>query len=151
MWSVIVRPVSWVGPFPSGASLPRLAFNAKFLFEGADGRLHGVFVPGYPLFLAPFPIARTETPVEVEPTSCSFADCRLAAQTPASQRPRQESNLVCDLRRVACDSVTLQGQRTRVRTAGVQGFEPCARVLEARYSPRSTPLCFGQIRVFGGS
>ncbi len=33
---------------------PRLAHSAKFLFEGLDGRLHGVFVPGYPLFLAPF-------------------------------------------------------------------------------------------------
>jgi hypothetical protein len=33
---------------------PRLAHAAKFLFEGADGRLHGVFVPGFPLFLAPF-------------------------------------------------------------------------------------------------
>src|SRR5215470_19526654 len=27
----------------------------------------------------------------------------------APECPRQESNLVCDLRRVACDSVTLQG------------------------------------------
>lgn len=33
---------------------PRLAHDAKFLFEGLDGRLHGVFVPGYPLFLALF-------------------------------------------------------------------------------------------------
>ena len=33
---------------------PRLAHAAKFFFEGADGRMHGVFVPGYPLFLAPF-------------------------------------------------------------------------------------------------
>ena len=37
-------------PLPS----PRLAFSARFLFEGADGRLHGVFPPGFPLFLAPF-------------------------------------------------------------------------------------------------
>jgi hypothetical protein len=37
-------------PLPS----PRLAHTAKFLIEGLDGRLHGVFVPGYPLFLAPF-------------------------------------------------------------------------------------------------
>ncbi|MEZ4390736.1 MAG: hypothetical protein R3A48_06530 [Polyangiales bacterium] len=33
---------------------PRLAFAAKFLLEGLDGRLHSVFVPGYPIFLAPF-------------------------------------------------------------------------------------------------
>lgn len=33
---------------------PRLAHAAKFLFEGVDGRLHGVFVPGYPLFVALF-------------------------------------------------------------------------------------------------
>lgn len=33
---------------------PRLAFAAKFLVEGFDGRLHSVFVPGYPVFLAPF-------------------------------------------------------------------------------------------------
>ncbi len=34
--------------------LPRLAFSVHFLFQGADGLLHGVFAPGYPLFLAPF-------------------------------------------------------------------------------------------------
>lgn len=33
---------------------PRLASSVKFLVEGRDGRFHGVFVPGYPLFLAPF-------------------------------------------------------------------------------------------------
>jgi hypothetical protein len=33
---------------------PGLAHASKFLFEGADGRLFGVFPPGYPLFLAPF-------------------------------------------------------------------------------------------------
>jgi len=33
---------------------PRLAHGAKFLFEGRDGRLHSVFVPGFPMFLAPF-------------------------------------------------------------------------------------------------
>lgn len=37
-------------PFPG----PRLSFGDRFLFEGADGNLHGVFPPGYPLFLAPF-------------------------------------------------------------------------------------------------
>jgi hypothetical protein len=36
------------------APAPRIAHSAKFLVEGADGRLHGVFVPGYPLFLALF-------------------------------------------------------------------------------------------------
>lgn len=33
---------------------PRHLFGARFLFEGADGRLHGVFPPGFPLFLVPF-------------------------------------------------------------------------------------------------
>lgn len=36
------------------APAPRIAHSAKFLVEGVDGRLHGVFVPGYPLFLALF-------------------------------------------------------------------------------------------------
>ena len=35
-------------------SAPRLASSVKFLVEGRDGRFHSVFVPGYPLFLAPF-------------------------------------------------------------------------------------------------
>lgn len=34
--------------------LPRQAFGGRFLFEGPDGALYGVFPPGYPLFLAPF-------------------------------------------------------------------------------------------------
>jgi uncharacterized protein YjeT (DUF2065 family) len=42
------------GSFSFPVEAPRLAQAAKFLFEGADGRMHGVFVPGYPLFLAPF-------------------------------------------------------------------------------------------------
>ncbi|MGZ3421709.1 MAG: hypothetical protein ACXVEE_27790, partial [Polyangiales bacterium] len=33
---------------------PRTLFGGRFLFEGADGKLHGVFPPGYPLFLVPF-------------------------------------------------------------------------------------------------
>jgi hypothetical protein len=33
---------------------PRIAFAVKFLIEGHDGQLHSVFVPGYPVFLAPF-------------------------------------------------------------------------------------------------
>ena len=75
--------------------------------------------------------------------------------------PRQESNLVFDLRRVACrpshakgaveaDGRTRTGMNLLTRQgphrsatsagAGAQGFEPCPRVLEARCSPRSTPL-----------
>lgn len=37
-------------PLPS----PRQAFGGRFLFEGPDHALYGVFPPGYPLFLAPF-------------------------------------------------------------------------------------------------
>jgi hypothetical protein len=33
---------------------PRTLFGGRFLFEGADGKLHGVFPSGYPLFLVPF-------------------------------------------------------------------------------------------------
>lgn len=33
---------------------PRLPFGVRFLFEGVDGRMHGVFPPGFPLALAPF-------------------------------------------------------------------------------------------------
>jgi hypothetical protein len=33
---------------------PRQLFGGRFLFEGPDGRLYGVFPPGFPLFLAPF-------------------------------------------------------------------------------------------------
>lgn len=33
---------------------PRQLFGGRFLFEGADGRLYGVFPPGFPLFVAPF-------------------------------------------------------------------------------------------------
>ena len=75
--------------------------------------------------------------------------------------PRQESNLVLDLRGVACrpshaegiseaDGRTRTGMNLLTRQgphrsatsaeAGAQGFEPCPRVLEARCSPRSTPL-----------
>lgn len=35
-------------------SPPRLAHAAKFLVEGRDARLHSVFVPGYPMFIAPW-------------------------------------------------------------------------------------------------
>lgn len=33
---------------------PRLPFGVRFLFEGADGDMHGVFPIGFPLYLAPF-------------------------------------------------------------------------------------------------
>ena len=94
---------------------------------------------------------------------CGF-EGRRASATPAGKRaecPRQESNLVFDLRRVACrpshakgaveaDGRTRTGMNLLTRQgphrsatsagAGAQGFEPCPRVLEARCSPRSTPL-----------
>lgn len=37
---------------------PAQAFGGHFLFEGADGRMHGVFPPGWPLFLAAFVAAK---------------------------------------------------------------------------------------------
>ena len=76
-------------------------------------------------------------------------------------------NLVFDLRRVACCPSHAKGAieadgRTRTgmilltrqvprrsatsARAGAQGFEPCPRVLEARCSPRSTPLSRGNER-----
>jgi hypothetical protein len=42
------------GSFGTPLELPRQAWSMRFLFEGADGLLHGVFPPGWPLFLAPF-------------------------------------------------------------------------------------------------
>lgn len=42
------------GQFGVPETAPGLAQSVHFLFEGADGRLHGVFAAGYPLFLAPF-------------------------------------------------------------------------------------------------
>jgi hypothetical protein len=42
------------GHFGMPLPAPRLPLGARFLFEGPDGRLYGVFPPGYPLFLVPF-------------------------------------------------------------------------------------------------
>ena len=42
------------GAFGAAGPPPKLAYSARFLFEGPDGRLYGVFPPGYPFFLAPF-------------------------------------------------------------------------------------------------
>ena len=42
-------------------------------------------------------------------------------------------------------SDTPRGQRSVVGSAGTQGFEPCGRALEARCSPRSTPLSVASI------
>lgn len=42
--------LSYGAPIPP----PRLPFGIRFLFEGADGDLHGVFPIGFPLYLAPF-------------------------------------------------------------------------------------------------
>ena len=90
----------------------------------------------------------------------------------AVECPRQESNPVFDLRKVACcpshaegpveadgrartgmNLLTRQGPHRSATSAGAgaQGFEPCPRVLEARCSPRSTPLSWSGARVFGGS
>src|SRR5262249_54541183 len=86
--------------------------------------------------------------------------------------PRQESNLVFDLRKVACRPSHAEGAAEpdrRSRTgmslltrqaphrsatsarAGAQGVEPCPRVLEARCSPRSTPLKIGLARLASSS
>ena len=52
-----------------------------------------------------------KTPVGVEPTSNRFAGGRRAVWLQRrNQSPRQELNLVLDLRRVACESGTLRGQ-----------------------------------------
>ena len=57
-----------------------------------------------------------KTPVGVEPTSSCFAGSRRAVWLQRrSKCPRQESNLVFDLRRVACESGTLRGQCLRFK------------------------------------
>ena len=42
------------GHFGAALRTPFQAFGARFLFEGPDHRLYGVFPPGWPLFLVPF-------------------------------------------------------------------------------------------------
>ncbi len=56
-----------LGRFQLAAPLPepRHLFGGRFLFEGADGRLHGVFPVGFPLLLAPF--AALSVPLLVGP------------------------------------------------------------------------------------
>ena len=68
-----------------------------------------------------------------------------------SRCPCQESNLVFDLRRVACRPAHSKGMSRARKAAGTQGFEPCPRVLEARCSPRSTSLDVPPARYAGGS
>ncbi len=63
-----------------------------------------------------------------------------------SECPRQESNLIYELRKLACESSTLQGQMTAgtalvtfsSSVARARGVEPRPPVLEAGCSPRST-------------
>ncbi len=56
--------------------------------------------------------------------------------------PRQESNLVLDLRRVACAPAHSGGGSTSCleTRAGARGFEPRTSGLEPESSPRRTPL-----------
>lgn len=42
------------GSFGTPLEFPRQFWSMRFLFEGPDQQLHGVFPPGWPLFLAPF-------------------------------------------------------------------------------------------------
>jgi hypothetical protein len=42
------------GSFGAPMEFPRQFFSQRFLFQGADGLLHGVFPPGWPLFIAPW-------------------------------------------------------------------------------------------------
>ena len=42
------------GSFGLPMAFPRMMSSLRFFFEGADGKLHGVFAPGFPLALAPF-------------------------------------------------------------------------------------------------
>jgi hypothetical protein len=42
------------GHFGAALRTPFQFFGLRFSFEGVDGRLYGVFPPGWPLFLAPF-------------------------------------------------------------------------------------------------
>ena len=107
------------------------------------------------------PALRLRRPPCVRHTRGETAEC-----------PRQESNLVFDLRGVACRPSHAEGKVEadgRSRTgmnlltrqaphrsatsarAGAQGVEPCPRVLEARCSPRSTPLKVSPARLASSS
>jgi hypothetical protein len=91
--------------------------------------------------------------VGVEPTSAALqaAACPSGPSVIADwECPRQELNLVYDLRKVVCGSGTLRGRKgTHVirvgrKRAEAQGFEPCRAALDTACSPRSTPLSTGR-------
>jgi hypothetical protein len=118
-------------------------------------------------------------PAAESPTRESNPDLRLRrppcvrhTRGERAECPCQESNLVFDLRGVACrpshakgsveaDGRTRTGMNLLTRQgphrsatsagAGAQGFEPCPRVLEARCSPRSTPLKVSPARLASSS
>ena len=74
---------------------------------------------------------------------CSRSPCRLAPALSFVQCPRQESNLVFDLRRVACKSATLRGRfpfsaPPRNRTSSCS-FEDCRAVRHTRRASVSRP------------
>lgn len=66
-----------------------------------------------------------------------------------SRYPRQESNLVCDLRSVACASGTLQGQSSKA--ASPTGFEPVISTVTKWRALRTAPRrqCNGYVHSDG--
>ena len=85
-----------------------------------------------------------ETPVGFEPTKSCFAGSRRTVWLRRHhQCPCQESNLVLDLRGVACESGTLQGQLVETHLAEESNLVlqirslPCSSVTLARHSSPS--------------
>jgi len=77
---------------------PTQAFSGRFLFAGADGRLHGVFPPGFPLFLAPLvPLGAPMLAGPLVAALLVLAQCRLGrafSTTPAEARAARLAVLV---------------------------------------------------------
>jgi len=77
---------------------PIQAFSGRFLFAGADGRLHGVFPPGFPLLVAP--LVALGAPLLAGPLVAALlalAQCRLGralSSTPAEARAARVAVLV---------------------------------------------------------
>jgi hypothetical protein len=76
-------------------------------------------------------------------------DARPAASRRPVRCPRQESNLVCDLRRVACDSVTPQGPESSHHQQGRKDSNPVREFWRLAALPGAHP--YRSSRVFGGS
>ena len=152
--AVRLRRLACFDPPSQGHVLARNRTRSSTFAESCARPSHPEDVENKPVAEPPTresnPALRLRRPPCVRHTRGESAEC-----------PCQKSNLVFDLRGVACrpshakgpveaDGRTRTGMNLLTRQgphrsatsagAGAQGFEPCPRGLEARCSPRSTPL-----------